>query len=281
MRSFSDNLYARLQAALHDIALTSENMLNRADRSADASAVHIRELKQFTQAYTFPDLEDEILFFKEIKPRFLRELLFYIKVFEIESRKPVSSTEDQQHYYQRKMEQVREFFEEHNLLYMYYRLERTHLDKRIFKRGPERLDLLASYDPDADDLFSNIYSFRIAQFQAYEDLIILLKSFIEGGSAPTPDGQPELPKGTPLIWEGNNAAFYELIYGLVEGGYLKTDIKNAMERMGAFLNVKVGNYYGCFQAMRIRKKNRTVFWDAGKAAVIRRMDESDEHPRFH
>jgi RteC protein. len=61
----------------------------------------------------------------------------------------------------------------------------------------------------------------------------------------------------------------------------ETNVKEVMSYFQSCFKVdKVANYYGYFQGMRIRKKDRTPFLNGLIEHTIRRMDESDEFPRF-
>jgi hypothetical protein len=159
-------------------------------------------------------------------------------------------------------------------------MDKTHMDKTLFTREPEDIPLYPNYTLDADTRFSNIYSFKLGKIQAFEHLVAYIKGIIEsiekGGPVPE-DDQGKIKK---VIWKGSKAEFYELVYGIVSAGSVSGDVKRAMEWLAYCLGIKTGNYYSYFQSMRIRKKNRTPYLDRVKAAVIKRMDESDENPRF-
>ena len=65
---FTTDLYARMSEALEQLAMTSDNILQRAERSYNVVEQTLGELKEFIIHYTFKDKQEEIKFFKEIKP---------------------------------------------------------------------------------------------------------------------------------------------------------------------------------------------------------------------
>src|ERR1700748_655275 len=112
MEKFTTGLYARMQAELQDIVQHVDNPLKLAEQSYNVVCSYLRELKEFTQDYEFKDNEDEIRFFKETKPMFLREVIYFMKIFEIESAAPMAK-DMQETYYQDVIKTLHSFFEEH------------------------------------------------------------------------------------------------------------------------------------------------------------------------
>lgn len=282
MVHFTTELYGRLQAGLQEINQNGGAPLARAEQAYHFCCDRLRALKEFTSGYTFKNTEEEILFFKDIKPKFLREMLYYLKLFHIEAHKPVGTPEVVAVYYQRQLGRVRAYFEQNQMLYLYYKLEKTHLDSKMFVSEPEELPLLPHYNLDSDHSFSNIYSFKLAKIQAYEDLAVRLQGTAqavlsgETGKTEADDRKP------PLVWKGTQAQFYEMVLGVVMTGTLgDVTIKSAMEWMGYCFGINVGHYYRYFQAMRVRKKSRTPYLEKCIEGVTQWMDDSDEHPRFH
>ena len=82
---------------------------------------------------------------------------------------------------------------------------------------------------------------------------------------------------------GSKVALIELLYALQRIGscnYGKLDLKQLANHFENTFNVELGNSCRVFQEMRIRKTNRTTFLDQLKDRLIRRMDESEENPKF-
>jgi hypothetical protein len=80
-------------------------------------------------------------------------------------------------------------------------------------------------------------------------------------------------------WTGSKAALTELIYALQSGGVLNhgpTPIKEIAEKMEKIFQVELGNYYHCFNEIRLRKKNRTALLDHLREKVLEKMDGMDE-----
>jgi hypothetical protein len=56
-----------------------------------------KQLKEFISSYHFQDKDEEILFFKEVKPKLCSRLIYYRKVYNIEMNRPIGI--DQQKEY--------------------------------------------------------------------------------------------------------------------------------------------------------------------------------------
>ena len=62
------------------------------------------KLKQAVSCYTFPTEQEEITFFKEIKPRIFCKLIYYRKIYNIEMNRPVSGPDSIRSYLNRELE---------------------------------------------------------------------------------------------------------------------------------------------------------------------------------
>lgn len=276
MVALCTQLYTRMQDQLRNVALTAGNRLQQAEQSSRVAAAMLVELKKVISGYDFEDPDEEIRFFKEIKPRFLRELFFHLKTLDIEANKPMGSDGELKEYYLECLHSLASFFNSNRFFYLYHATGKTHLDGALFTRKPTGMPMFPEYNFDFDEGFANPYSYKLAKLQAYGEV----KAYLEGLLAPGNAAALEPP---PLTWTASKADLIELVYGLQSMGVFnngKADVKSVLNCLQSCFGVTVANIYGYFQSMRIRKKNRTPFLDKMKEHVIRRMDESDEYPRY-
>lgn len=63
------------------------------------------ELREFTHQYTFQDANDEISFFKDIKPSILSKLIYFSDIYLLELRKPNGSKEVFKEHYKKNKQQ--------------------------------------------------------------------------------------------------------------------------------------------------------------------------------
>lgn len=117
------------------------------------------ELKNFALSREFKDDAEEIRFFKYQKPLILGRLLYFYKLYQIESNRP-PSYELATGYYQCEIEKLKTVFERSLSFFQYYRSGATYRDNFYFKRGqteisPETDTFISSrkrsYPPDMTD----------------------------------------------------------------------------------------------------------------------------------
>src|ERR1700679_2381132 len=95
---FVNSLYEQLERNLEQIKEEAENRICLANKSINAILGAINELKDQIKRRQFSDTSEEILFFKTLKPKFSSLLIFYVKVQQIETRRPNGSHKAQCEY---------------------------------------------------------------------------------------------------------------------------------------------------------------------------------------
>lgn len=279
MNKLIDNLYNTMTAQLEEIAMTAENPLSQAEQSYDAVEHALKELKHFILDYTFKDKEEEIDFFKLVKPMFHKELIYYWEVFQIEQYKPPVGKEDVINHYMLGAKRVDFYFKRHNELYTYYRKNSTMHDEDYFLRAEAVHELASGISvSDIDTRFSTRCSFQFAKMQAYEQFGNYVYQKIVEVEHPGIQLTPNSGKTTRTVWTDSKADLIELAYGIHARRSLnhgKADIKDIITALEIIFNINVGNFYRTFQNLRIRKKNRTPYWDGAKSDLVRSMDDTD------
>lgn len=271
-------IYEAMMQNLEQIMVTSENILQRAEQSYKVVEHALAELKAYIINYSFADKQEEIDFFKNIKPMFLKELLYYMEVFQVESWKsPVGRDEEVAHY-RLGAHRADLYFKRYNELYTYYRTGSSLHDEQYFLRR-SRCELITPISlSDTDTRFSTVYSFQFAKLQAYEQFSDYLHRRIYNLEHPA-SPMSESNKGKVILrWTDSKTALIELGYGIHAKGSInngKADIKQIMTALEIAFNTNAGNFYRTFQNLRIRKKNRTPYWDSAQSALIKTMDNTD------
>jgi hypothetical protein len=179
MEKFSNGLYVRMKEQLQLSAIQCESALQRAEAAIRITDTCIRELKVFILGYEFSGVQEEVNFFKKIKPLFLSERLYHVQVFQIESQKPVGGKEMQQNYFKSIIGNISSYFTRHHLLHFYYRVGRADCDEQIFVRNPQSGIFNDDYTLDMDNRFSTPYGQRLAKIQAYERVCDYLLSELD------------------------------------------------------------------------------------------------------
>lgn len=231
----------------------------------------------------FNDTDDEIYFFKYLKPRINSKLIFYVQLFDVEVKRKDASKDIQIHYLEEVLTGLHKYFQENMEFCQYYWRKQTYLDHIYFLRGENNNirihqdNLLSLVDPE----FSTTYDQTVAKIIANERLvkyveneIIKLKNNL--GNLASEDAEDF---HTDAHWSDTLTAMVELIYALdsvkaVNNGHI--EIKELVEIFEKMFNVKLGDYYRIFKEIQKRKKDRTKFLNSLVEALNKRMYDLDE-----
>lgn len=126
----------------------------------------------------FKDEQQEINFFKNIKPQILGKLIYYNKVFRVETTCPVSTGRIHQSYFENQLKILKSEYKEsisNEDFYRYYRAGRTDRDHNYFRLGKINYhDGLKSSVFEIDFSFSTYFDNKVAHIIANELLYTFL-----------------------------------------------------------------------------------------------------------
>ncbi len=276
------DLYGTLTAELTEIDQRAENMLQKTERSFLAVRTALNGIKAFILEYSFIDDAEEIKFFKEAKPKFLKELIYFNELHDIEANRPFGNDDMLLAYYHHAMERISIYFGRNQYLYNYYLMDKDAHDGEFFLRSGT--NILADTVVEIDSRFCTINSHKLSKLMAFEMVRGYLQKSIYQLEHPGEQVDPSPEKDQKFQWTDSKVALIELAYALQSRGSInngRPDVKQVIGIFEQLFDIDLGNYYGVFQQnIRIRKKGRTVYLDQLKEYLERRMDDSDENPRY-
>jgi len=278
MQEFADKLYEQMENRIGQIKQQELQLLKQLPQCIGVCQETLGELRGYFDKHPFSNSKQEILFFKQTKPRFYSQFIYYVTISQIEIYRPIGSDKAQFEYLEGQLDRLKHFFDSNLDFYQYYRGGATHFDELYFVRGKYDLhlfpdDLALSIDP----VFCTLQSYKLSRLFANEELRIYLNAAIS--DLMTADSPKKIVMEKKMQWTGSKVSLVELIYALQGSGVLNNataDIKQLAAFFEAVFQVKLGNVYNVFNEMRIRKKNRSSFLDLLKDRLIQRMDEADE-----
>ncbi|AQS95178.1 tetracycline regulation of excision, RteC [Polaribacter sp. BM10] len=260
----------------------TEGVLEKAEESIRVTKRALKQIKILFLRKKLIPKNEEILFFKNMKPYVFSKLIYYVKLFSIESKRPRSSNKSQVKYFNNHIDRLQNYFNDNLEFYHYFRRGATFLDEEYFMRGKADIRLF----PDSlsfftDDKFSTSHDTTVATIMAYDMLIIYLKREIDklenNNSMET--NINAFKKQSKLFWTGNKTDLIELIYALHSSGAVNSgtaDIKEMASACEQMFNIDLGDYYRTFLEIRSRKMNQTKFIDKLKNSLENKMLDSDE-----
>ena len=274
-------IITKLEEKLEQLENNNQNIIEYAESAIILIKHALEETRKIVINTRFTSKANEILFFKRTKPQIYSKLIYYVKLFSIESKRPRSSNKSQVKYLNAHIDNLQRYFNENLEFYHYYRSDASFLDKLYFLRG--KIDI--RLHPDSlhsftDKQFSTSHDATVANIIAYDLLIVYLKKEIDK----LENYNMELSTGvfqsqSKLFWTGNKTDLIELIYALHSSGVVNSgtaDIKELASACEQIFNITLGDYYRAFLEIRSRKINQTKFIDKLKKSLVNKMLESDE-----
>ncbi|EOZ98916.1 hypothetical protein A33Q_0899 [Indibacter alkaliphilus LW1] len=273
---FTISLWSQLQEKLDEIPKNGGNKLQHLQLCFEQTELTIAKLKEFVLKYEFNDEEEEIRFFKEIKPKFESTLFYYAEVFTVESDRPIAGKKVQKQYLLKKQEIVYQFLKSQQHLHNYIKLNRSDSDGQYFLRKnfnhEKRPNGICS---SLDERFSTVHSYLVSKIKAYIEVNSYLQKEIKFLGRATAEDSPDDPR---LVWTAPKVHLIELIYALKVAGVFNNgsaEIKEIAEGLSRFFPQRLKDYYRTFQEIRIRKKSRTVFLDSLKDNLVQSMEKAE------
>lgn len=251
------------------------DIIEKYKRCIASTGEALEELRVYMCEHSFTLLQEEIDFFKVLKPKVQSLDLYYRDVFEITIQSTGNKAHDEA-LLQKQLQKIDCFYEENSFLLRYYRSGATYLDDKLFVRAPTDGSWLPS-NPGCDASFTAVCDKFIATLSAYEKLNEFISKELKLLS-PKVDSAAPTGIGKTMEWTDSKAAATELVYGLFLSGSLnngQASIKEIADFVQRVFGIDLGNYYRIMQELRIRKSGPTNYIDRMKAALLQYMDETD------
>lgn len=281
MRNFAEEMLLKIDAEIESIGFNNDITINDALHIVKYIIPLYDQLRKLTVDHIFSSTEEEIYFFKELKPNILGRYLYFNKVYRIESQCPSGSNDVIKEYLNDELGGLTYFFRRNLELYQYYRSKATTYDTYYFIRGKADIRLCCdSFQCDRDPMFSTGYDHKIAKILANEMLQIYLnKRIINLGQSEAINKQAITKIPYPANWTSNKIFLIELGYALYVAGDINNGnitVKEIMNLLGAMFNIDLGDYYRGYITLKNRKKDRTLYLKTLIEKLLKRMEEYDE-----
>lgn len=281
MKDYCKNMMERVDKYVASIDLNGGNVIRDSRQMMLLLKEELAQLRDKTLAYTFESEEEEADFFKSKKPYLLSRLIYFNKVYRIETHCPVGRDEIVEEYLNGELDKQKATFDKNIEFYQYYRSGATHRDKYYFVRGNLAVHLdINSFAFESDPKFSTYFDFKVACILASEMLFAYLtKRKNDLGKMAVLEERQQSLYPQRLKWTDKKAAAIELIYAVYAAGSVNEGNVDISELSAAFevaLNIDLGDVYHVFLSMKGRKMSRTVYLDLLKERLLKKMDDSDK-----
>jgi hypothetical protein len=254
IKDFAQELYVTMQGKLDEVERSSKDPIVKESSYIEIIKSHTYGLKNYLYQYEFKSLQEEIYFFKNIKPKFVSLLLFHNELFEIEVSKPLEKEGIVKHYLEA-LQKGQGFVNSNMEFYKYYHLGSTYLDSKYFLSDRNQQ---TGNDVIYDSRFCTPYDNKFCVLRAYELLKEHLTRAVDKLTKPV-DETVEV-----LQWTASKISLIELLYALQACGVFNNslaDVKMVATYFERVFNVDLGNYYRVLRDIQGRKKEKAAFLD--------------------
>ncbi|CAN1528155.1 Tetracycline regulation of excision, RteC [Flavobacteriaceae bacterium] len=276
--TYKDALYSILKKE-QEISLESVHVIDESYRMTKFLQDLLSGMKNYVLEHHFTDENEEIEFFRIIKPQILGKLIYYNKVYRIETSCPVNSGKMYYKYFSSELQQLKQEYKEHicnSDFYRYYRSGRTDRDHDFFKLGKINLNTgLNSFIFEVDIQFSTYYDYKVSRIIAnellYNYLIIKINPVDKPGMV-----LQNAESTKDIFWTESKNALIELIYALYVSGAIsngKTGIRKISSVFQIVFRTQLGDIHHAFHRMKDRANNRTLFLDQLRSSLEQYMDK--------
>jgi len=217
-----------------------------------------------------------------VKPLFVRWLLYYQQVYQLETARPVGGKDVEIKFLEKKLRALELHYEDHAELYQYLRQNAQHLDELYFLRQevPSAI-IISTVKADVDP--------RFCTPQDYATAVILKNALMEDYLARALDKLRGTPatvstsrKDDSLFWTGPVNGLGLLLRTLVKAGYINNGniaLTKVVEQAADFLHVKMNNFSRAIQETRIKKDPYEFFKGLIKVSEAD-FNSQDDNPRY-
>lgn len=274
MKQFSDRLSYALETELYAVTQKSISECEKLKEAISLCKKALSILKKYLSSYFFESMEEEVEFFKVIKPLFYSKYIYYINIYNFHIKEPIGSDKILKNFITSKLSDLKRFFDQNQAFYQYFRSGADHLDTCYFTRGS--FNVFAELeDFQGDENFSTSHDYKISKLIANE----LFQEFLLAKCKGINQDCTALNSETPIIWTGNQSDLVELLYALVESGAFNNGnvkIKTVILYFQTIFQVDLKYYYHKYADISNRKKERTVFLDRLRTCLVRKMDSKHD-----
>lgn len=273
-------LLNNLNEQLNFIDLEIDDQIKKCEHAITIILKSINELKKLTAKNNFKSQNEEIQFFKDIKPKFTSKLIYYNTIFKIETKKPHGGERILKKYLNNELDKLKRYFDNNLDFYKYYRTGSNYLDHKYFSRGKIDIKLaLDSFYFEVDHSYSTSHDFKVAKIMAHDLIQVYLEDQLLMLENKEPKEKSQVNPKVKQTWTGSKVALIELLYALHTEGVFNngsSDLKDIAEYFENIFNINLGQYHRAFLEIRMRKSDQTKFLNALKEKLIKRMENTDD-----
>lgn len=273
MEKYVQNLINKLDLGLIDLKEKEQNVILFSKSAFKLCTLHLNDLRNFICSYNFHNENEEIHFFKHLKPTIASKQILYNQMFKIESHCHKLPKKLKVEFYQSEIEKIQLFFEKKSTLFNYYKTDNILSDQYYFKRKEIDINLHLEQDLfDLDTLFSTFFDLYFNKIKAFEILLTYLENQIDHLENNNLPAHKEVKKY--LDWTTSKTDLIELMNALVAAKAINhgdVEMKKMAAAFEELFQIDLGDFYRSFTELKSRA-NPVKFLEKLSDALLFKID---------
>lgn len=278
MKQTYKNILLSIEKQEKSVLRSTESVIDEAQHMVSYLRKLLTDLKADLLMKGFATIQDEIFFFKQVKPSILGKLIYYNKLLRIESLSPYNF-ELLGAYYSEQIKALNKEYKKHIKcceFYKYYRSGRHDKDEFYFRLGNINFfDGLNSFFFEVDTEFSTFYDYKVAKIVAFD----LLHSYVSSKINPKEEIAKISVDSTDMgfSWTDSKNALIELIYALHISGSVsngRAGLKKISNLFEELFEVQLGDIHHAFHQMKFRAGEKASYLHFLKNSLEQYMDKN-------
>ncbi len=247
--------YEVLKNASDDVLMVSLEIIHYIEKK-------LKEMFIWLKKHVFKTLQEEIYFFKELKPRMVSKLLYYKELLNLESSLPPSKKNKRKHY-DELLSKINQYVVSNKEFYQYYRSRTTVKDEDLFvRRSYKNIVRDDCCLINFDSKLCTSHDFNVAIIIANDMFTSYLENKLDelNGNITT----KYIPTNNKITWTGTKIELAEIIYGLYYKKVLnsgRVDIKEIARTLCIAFNIEMDDktLYRYLQDIKKRYPINAIF----------------------
>lgn len=277
MKQVFKNILLSIDNQEKSVSRSTESVIDEAYHMVSFLRKLLTDLKAELSVKGFSTTQEEIFFFKQVKPSILGKLIYYNKLLRIESISPYNY-ELLGMYYSDQIKALNKEYKKHIKccdFYKYYRSGRNDKDEFYFRLGNINFyEGLNSFFFEVDTEFSTFYDYKIARILAFD----LLHSYVSSKINQKDEATKLSFESSDLefSWTDSKSALIELIYALHVSGSVsngRAGLKKISSLFEEVFEVKLGDIHHAFHQMKFRAGDKASYLLFLKNSLEQYMDK--------
>jgi hypothetical protein len=234
----------------------------------------LRQLTEWLQNHVFDSIQEEIIFFKEIKSNIVAKLIFYKEILLLVATLPLDKSKRIKHF-DKKLDAIHKFHRKNKEFIKYVKSQSTHFDELYFSRKQHKDLFLNDCSVIIHDTkICTSHEYLLAEIIAYEQLALHIENRMESLKKSAAASKNQIQSN--LHWTAKKIDLIELIYALHEAKVFdngQADIKEITNIFEKAFQIDLGdNITRSFIDIKNRKSDQTRFLNQLQTALETKIE---------